>query len=246
MAETSSEVSSRSHWHASVERCQLLKNISGSDVFGISEANVVNRLIKHSKLELTHVVNTRVFVLGGCKLVTHVLAKRFLSLIVARELPEDNLLPDEVLKHLRGSLNEISLNGGSSKLDMLGASADHVHDMPELMEECDNVIMGQKGRSVLSCLGEVADTGCNRHLPSVLELIVQETATGLEGEASSMAVLSFTREQIEVEIAHQSLLRSCFSVVYSKHSNAGCPHLRFILFNKLEVESVLIEFQKSR
>jgi len=91
---------------------------------------------------------------------------------VARELPEDNLLPDKVLKHLRGSLNEISLNGSSSKLDMLGASADHVHDMPELMEECDNVIMGQKGRSVLSCLGEVADTGCNRHLPSVLELIV--------------------------------------------------------------------------
>jgi len=74
VAETSGKISSRGHWHASVERCELLKDISRSDVFGISEANVVNRLIEHSKLELTHVVNARVFVLGGSKLVAHVFA----------------------------------------------------------------------------------------------------------------------------------------------------------------------------
>lgn len=164
---------------------------------------------------------------------------------MAREFSEDYLFPDEVLKHLRGSLNEISLNVGSSKLDVLGTSADHVHDMPELMEECDNVIVGQKGRSVLSCLGEVANASSYGNLSSVFKLIVQETATRLEGEASSVAVLAFTREQVEVEVAHQSLLRPCLSVVHSEHSNTGCPHLRSILFNKLEVQSALIKLQKS-
>jgi len=60
---------------------------------------------------------------------------------VARQFPEDNLFPDEILKHLRWRFNEISFYVGASKLDVLGASAEDMHDMAELMEEGHHIVV---------------------------------------------------------------------------------------------------------
>lgn len=102
----------------------------------------MNGLIKDTKQHLTHIQNTGVGIFSGCKLVTDIRTQRLVSLVVRRKFLKDNLLPNEVLKHLRGSFDKVSLNIGASKLNMLSAGTNNMHDMAEFMEECYNIIVG--------------------------------------------------------------------------------------------------------
>lgn len=102
----------------------------------------MNGLIKDTKQHLTHIQNTGVGIFSGCKLVTDIRTQRLVSLVVRRKFLKDNLLPDEVLKHLRGSFDKVSLNICASKLNMLSAGTNNMHDMAEFMEECYDVIVG--------------------------------------------------------------------------------------------------------
>ena len=102
----------------------------------------MNSLIKDTKQHLTHVQNTSVGIFSSRKLVTDISTQRLVSLVVRRKFLENNLLPDEVLEHLRGSFDKVSFNIGASELNMLSAGTNNMHDMAKFVEECYNVIVG--------------------------------------------------------------------------------------------------------
>jgi hypothetical protein len=90
-----------------------------------------------------------------------------------------------------------------------------MHDMTELVEEGHYIVMREQRRGICSGFREIADTGRYCNLLRVREKsALQSRASGLQGEASSMAVFAFTWVKVKVEVAHQLLSRSSFSIVY--------------------------------
>jgi hypothetical protein len=74
------------------------------------------------------------------------------------------------------------------------------------------------------------------------EAFVEQITSRLESEAGGMAILSFTWEQVKVEISNQTLLRSSFSIVDCEHSDSRSPHLSILFFDEFEVQAVFVKF----
>jgi hypothetical protein len=108
--------------------------------------------------------------------------------------------------------------------------------MTELMEESHYIVMREQRRGIRSGFREIADTGRYCNLLGVWErCTLQSRASGLQGEASSMTVFAFTWEKVKVEVAHQLLSRSSFSIVYRVHCYSRSPDLSALNFSEFEM-----------
>lgn len=196
MTEAGSEVGPGCLLHTGKFPSQLLKDISSAHFLSVSVACGVDSLIKGSKQDLTQIQNTGVNVFCSSNLVTHIIGKSFSSFVVRRNLLEDALLPSEVLEHLRGGFNKISFDSGTSELNVLGVGTHHMHNVTKLVEESDDIRVGEEGRGIFAWLREVADAGSDGQLSCSRVLGIELTAALLESEACSMAVFTLTREEV--------------------------------------------------
>ena len=154
-----------------------------------------------------------------------------------RKLLQDTLFPDEVLEHLRRGFDEVSFDSCTSKFDVFRVSAHYVHYMAKLVEEGDNVRVGEERWHIFAWFGEVANTSSNRQLSRIRILRIKRTAALLESEASSMSIFTLARKEVEVEAAHKFSLErsSSSSVVNGEHSYSRSPNRRILDLSELEM-----------
>ena len=78
-----------------------------------------------------------------------------------RESLDHLLVPDPVLKHLRGQLDKVSLNLSASKLREVGFGQQVVHDVAEFVEERPHISVAHRPYFAFSRLREVDDHSSN-------------------------------------------------------------------------------------
>ena len=115
--------------------------------------------------------------------------------IIGGETVQHLLVPDPVLKHLGGGLDEVARDAGAGEAGILGAGHDGMHRVAELVEDGLHVAVREQGGLVFAGRREVADQ-C--HGGPLVFAAAQQFAFN-EAELGEMIVFALAREHVEIE-----------------------------------------------
>mmetsp|Transcript_45296 Transcript_45296/g.145192 ORF Transcript_45296/g.145192 Transcript_45296/m.145192 type:complete len:348 (+) Transcript_45296:132-1175(+) len=170
---------------------------------GVGGRHRVDRLVEGCQHDLPHVLQARVCIPALQQRLKKVLGNRLAGLVVSRHAVQCRGLPNPILEHLGGCLDEVPLHTGAGEHRKLGLRAELVHDVAKLVEERLDVAVGQQTWLALGRLREVADSGGDRHLP-----LPSALASRLKAKACRVAILALAGVHVHVEESDKGTRRS--------------------------------------
>lgn len=156
--------------------------------------------VEDAEVELAQVEEGAVDVFDADLLLDQVVGNLCTGEVVIGEGLELRWGPAPVFEHLTRCFDEISDDGCSVEARVFCSSGKIMDSMAEFVEESNDFIVLQKRWFRFCRLGEIANKCCGWVSTSAIRVC----EAGLEREVCCVAILSFTRMKIQVEVANES------------------------------------------
>mmetsp|Transcript_100178 Transcript_100178/g.299012 ORF Transcript_100178/g.299012 Transcript_100178/m.299012 type:complete len:283 (-) Transcript_100178:732-1580(-) len=191
--------------------------------------------VQGAQVDLAQHHQALVDVLGFEQGLHLLLGERLPRLLVLREPLQDGLVEAPVLQHLRGRLHEVPRALGEAGLVRVALRAEAVHDVAELVEEGDDVVVAEQRRAAVGRgPREVAEHAVHRGL--ALRGALEEVEDG------RMAVLAVPRVQVQVEVAYAP---AALLVVHDEEARLRVPAVELLDLREPQTQELLVDVQSA-